>query len=444
MSVRYDFSIARLGEPRVTSPITYSRTPGDAVANYVSDDDGVLFDIAMPTSGGEISVPSQEVLEHAGPREKIYFSPGHVHAGIVTCGGLCPGLNDVIRSIVRCLWYRYGVRRITGIRFGYQGFLPDKNIPSTQLDIDVVDDIHRIGGTMLGSSRGGGDRTSDIVDSIERMNLNVLFTIGGDGTQKGALAIAQEAERRGLKLSVIGIPKTIDNDLSFIEQSFGFETAVGEAVGAVSGAHSEAHSAQYGIGLVKVMGRASGFIAAHTTLASQDVNFCLIPEVPFDLEGENGLCAHLHRRLERRNHAVIVVAEGAGQRLMNADPDAKDASGNRKLSDIGPYLQGRIESYFRERGIGINLKYIDPSYIIRSAVASPPDALYCARLGYNAVHAAMAGRTQMLISSVNNRFVHLPIELAVAERNHVDPESSLWRDVIEATHQPVLMTNTSG
>lgn len=441
MSARYDFTIRRLGEPRISSPIEYSRVAGDAVANYVDDNDGVLFDISMERTGGQKEIPPEEVLERAGPREKIYFSPRNVHAGIVTCGGLCPGLNDVIRSMVRCLWHRYGVRRITGIPFGYQGLLPDSDYAPMPLDIDVVDDIHRIGGTILGSSRGGGERTGEIVDSIEQMNINVLFTIGGDGTQKGALAIAKEAERRGLRLSVIGIPKTIDNDLSFVERSFGFQTAVAEAVQAISGAHAEAHSAEHGVGLVKVMGRQSGFIAAHTTLASHDVNFCLIPEVPFELDGKNGLLGHLQRRLERRNHAVIIVAEGAGQDLISTDPNARDASGNKRLSDIGLYLKERISRYFDEQGVRMNLKYIDPSYLIRSAVASPTDSLYCARLGYNAVHAAMTGRTQMLISLVNNRFVHLPIELAVAERNHVDPESSLWRDVIEATHQPVLMTN---
>ena len=228
----------------------------------------------------------EQLLEIAGPRQKIYFDPSHVHAGIVTCGGICPGLNDVIHSIVMTLWYRYGVRRITGVRFGYRGFLPDFKIPVVELAPEKVAEIHRAGGTMLGSSRGGGDRVSDIVDSMERMNLNMLFTIGGDGTLKGALAIADEVEKRGLKIAVAGIPKTIDNDLSFVERSFGFETAVSYAVEAVDSAHTEAKDAMNGVGIVKVMGRESGFIAAHTTLASGDVNYVLIPEVPFDLEGE--------------------------------------------------------------------------------------------------------------------------------------------------------------
>jgi len=313
-----------------------------------------------------------------------------------------------------------------------------------ELNPDVVDDIHRIGGSVLGSSRGGGERTGDIVDSIERLNLNQLYIIGGDGTQKGALKIANEIQERGLKIAVIGVPKTIDNDLSFIEKSFGFETAVVKATEAVYAAHQEAHSAYNGIGLVKVMGRESGFIAAHTAIASHDVNYVLIPEVPFELKSPNGLFAHLERRLEKRQHAVILVSEGAGQDLMHADTTSlgTDASGNKKLGDIGTFLRDRITAHFRSRKIPMSLKYIDPSYIIRSSTAIPSDSMYCSRLGSNAVHAGMAGKTKTLVSLVNNHFVHLPIEVAVQTRNTVDPESSLWRDVIDATGMPMKMTNT--
>lgn len=440
MARTYDFTISNLGECKIPSPISYSKVMGDDIANYVEDSELIFYDISADPEETTFEYQRKNLLEKAGPRERIYFSPGHVHAGIVTCGGLCPGLNDVIRAITRCLWYRYGVRRISGIRFGYQGLLPENNLPTVDLDPDAVDDIHKIGGSILGSARGGGDRIADIVDSIERLNLTMLFTIGGDGTQKGALAISREIEKRGLKIAVVGIPKTIDNDLSFIQKSFGFETAVARATEAVSAAHVEAHSAINGIGLVKLMGRESGFIAAHTALASHEANFVLIPEVPFQLDGENGLLIHLERRLERRNHAVIIVAEGAGQGSLDA-PGGTDASGNTILGDIGVYMKEKISEYFKSREIVFNLKYIDPSYIIRGAVADPTDSVYCSRLGNNAVHAAMAGRTRALVSLVNNTFVHLPIEVAVSERNFVDPESSLWRDVIEATHQPVKMTN---
>ena len=432
-----DFSISTLGTPKIPSPIPYSHVPGDDLANYVSERERVLYDVDIPDPGAAAEV-EKGLLEKAGPRQQIYFSPGHVHAGIVTCGGLCPGINDVIRAITRCLWYRYGVHRISGIRFGFSGLLPESAGPTVDLNPEFVDDIHKMGGTVLGSSRGGGERTEDIVDSIERLNLNVLFTIGGDGTQKGALAIAREIERRGMKISVVGIPKTIDNDFSFIDRSFGFETAVSEATNAVTAAHTEAHSAVNGIGLVKLMGRESGFIAAHTALASHESNFVLIPEVPFELEGDKGLLRLLEQRLERRRHAVIIVAEGAGQELL-PDSDDTDPSGNRRLSDIGLFLKGEISRHFTAKGTPFSLKYIDPSYIVRSAAAVPTDSVYCSRLGNNAVHAAMSGKTQLIVGLMNDRFVHIPMEVAVSRRKRVEPESALWRDVLESTHQPIRM-----
>ena len=445
-----DFTVSTLGEAKVPRPVELSRSRGDRVANYVDDAGRIINYVDVSTEGGEYCVSDSELLQKAGPRERIYFPAARVHAGVVTCGGLCPGINDVIRALTRCLWYQYGVRRITGIPFGYQGLLPECTRDTVRLDPTYVDDIHKIGGTCLGSSRGGGERTGEIVDSLERMNLNILFCIGGDGTQKGALAIAEEVERRGLKIGIVGIPKTIDNDLSFIQKSFGFETAVSIASGTVTAAHTEAHSAMNGIGLVKLMGRDSGFIVAHTALACHEANFVLIPEVPFELEGEFGLFAQVQKRLDRRNHAVIIVAEGAGQDLLDAASTGvggteevrargADASGNKRYGDIGVFLRERLGEYFAAEGMNINLKYIDPSYIIRSAVAAPTDSVYCSRLGNNAVHAAMAGKTKVLISLVNNQFVHVPIRVAVGRRSTVDPESSLWRDVVESTQQPIRM-----
>ncbi|MDR2097079.1 MAG: ATP-dependent 6-phosphofructokinase [Spirochaetaceae bacterium] len=438
---KLDFSIEELGPRNIRSPITMSKNRGDFIANYVSDDDLIRFDTNVKL-GEQPPIERNMALEKAGPREMIYFMPEHVHAGIVTCGGLCPGINDVIRSIVRCLWYHYRVRRITGISYGYKGFLPEYSYPTKELTLDFVDDIHKIGGTVLGTSRGGGKEVTKIVDAMEQLNLNMLFTIGGDGTQRGSLDIADEIERRHLKIACVGIPKTVDNDFSFIQKSFGFDTAVSKAVEAVASAHMEAQSQPNGIGLVKVMGRESGFIAAHTALASHEVNFVLIPEVPFDIEGPNGFFEHLERRLRNRKHAVIIVAEGALQDVL-AKNSGTDASGNLKMVDVGPYLKQKIEEYFKTIEMDITLKYIDPSYQVRSSVAVPVDSIYCDRLGNAAVHAAMAGKTKVVIGLVNNEFVHLPIKAAVSRRNHVDPESSLWRDMLDATHQPILMTNAS-
>jgi 6-phosphofructokinase 1 len=440
MRKRYDFTVQTLGECKIPSPVQLSKNDNDNIANYVRDDEHILYDINVDLDDS-IRNRDYGIIQKAGPREKIYFNPRHVHAGILTCGGLCPGLNDVIRALVRALWNRYGVRRITGIRWGYHGFLGGhEGDPLIELDPEVVDDIHRFGGSFLGSSRGGGERTEEIVDAIERMNLNMVFVIGGDGTQKGALQIAEEIEKRGLKIAIIGIPKTVDNDLSFIDKSFGFETAVGKATEAVTAAHQEANSAINGVGLVKVMGRESGFIAAYTALASHDVNFVLVPEVPFELEGENGFFAHLEKRLRKRNHAVVVVAEGAGQELFSHDGLGTDDSGNKRLGDVGIVMKDKINAYFKLKKMPINLKYIDPSYIIRSSVAAPADSFYCTRLATNAVHAAMAGKTKMLISELHNTYVHIPIEVAVSSRNDIDPESALWLDVIQATGMPVQMT----
>ncbi|MBF0105717.1 MAG: ATP-dependent 6-phosphofructokinase [Deltaproteobacteria bacterium] len=440
MTQAYNFSIDRLGKCSVPSPINLSKTQDQCMAKFVTDELSVIYNVKIKSDNLTRSYNKENLLEMAGPREMIYFDPLKLHAAIVTCGGLCPGINDVIRSIVMCLWHHYGVRRISGIEFGYRGFLPEFRFPVVDLTPEKVVNIHKMGGTILGTSRGGGEQTAEIVDTLERMNLNVVFIIGGDGTQKGALAITKEVKKRNLKISVIGIPKTIDNDLGFVQKSFGFETAVSAAVSAVSGAHTEAHDSINGIGLVKVMGRESGFIAAHTALAMNDVNYVLIPEVPFDLEGANGLLRHLQHRLRIRNHAMILVAEGAGQNHLQ-ETGLKDVSGNKTLADIGLFLKTTISEFFKSKKTEVNIKYIDPSYIIRSAHANPSDSIFCARLGNNAVHAALSGRTGAMISLINNQYVHVPLELVVSKRNKVDPESSLWRDVVSLTGQPALMTN---
>ncbi len=436
----YDFTVESLGPAKLPTPIKMSKAGGDGMADYVSDDDKVLYTTDTKVVDGKRVPLHDDAMEVAGPREKLYFNPSHVHAAICTCGGICPGLNNVIRAVVRCFWYRYGVRRISGIQFGYLGLLENSPWPLIPLDPDVVDDIQEKGGTILGSARGGGKQVEEIVDSLERLNINILISIGGDGTLRGAYDIGEEIKRRGLKIAVVGVPKTIDNDLSFIDSSFGFDTAVASAVPSVRGAHVEAKNAINGIGLVKVMGRESGYIAAHTSLAQSDVNFCLIPESPFDLDGPNGLLVSLKRRILERGHAVILVAEGAGQEF--APPTGEmDASGNIKYHDIGIFLKDKIKEYFKNEGIPTSIKYIDPSYIIRSTPANSYDSIYCARLGAHAVHAAMAGKTQCLVSRVNNQFVYLPIKQAVSKRSHVDPEGSLWRDVLENTRQPLSMKN---
>ena len=441
MEEKFDFTVEQLGECKVPSPIELSKEHGEFRANYVRDSSYVRYRVNVfdaENAGDECT--KTNLMQKAGPREFIYFNPAHVTAGICTCGGICPGLNDVIRSVVRCLWLRYGVKRIKGFRFGFKGFFAESGYETIDLSPKVVDDIHKNGGSFLGTSRGGGNRVSDIVDAIESLSINMLFVMGGDGTQRGALDIANELERRGLKVAVVGIPKTVDNDLEFIDRSFGFETAVENAREAVNAIHMEAQSQVNGIGVVKLMGRESGFIATAAALASHETNFCLIPEVPFDMDGPNGFLTHLERRLANRGHAVIVVAEGAGQEHMQATSE-KDASGNKKLSDIGVFLCDKIKEYFANKNIHINLKYVDPSYQVRSSVTTANDSIYCERLGNNAVHAAMAGKTKCVVGLVHDKYVIIPTSMATRKRNKVDPEGALWRDALDATGQPILMVN---
>ena len=382
--------------------------------------------------GNGIATPP--AMESAGPREALFFDPAMLTCGIVTCGGLCPGLNDVIRAVVLTLQRQYGVNRIYGFRFGYEGLVRGIGHEPLVLTPDSVHRIHESGGSILGSSRGPQDPAA-MVDCLQELGVGVLFAIGGDGTLRGAQAIGEEAARRGAKIGVVGVPKTIDNDVSFVQRTFGFETAVTEASRATHAANAEAEAARNGVGLVKLMGRDSGFIAAYSALVNNNVNFCLVPEVPFSLEK---FLRALEERLARRSHAVIVVAEGAGQDLM-AQSGERDASGNLKHGDIGLFLRDTITSHFKRIGTPISLKYIDPSYSIRGVPATPHDSAFCLLLGQNAVHAGLSGRTNMVVSFWNHQFTHVPISLAVCERKKIDPLGALWSSVVASTGQPLDM-----
>lgn len=448
-----DFRVEQLGECRFDSPLIPLLDYRQYSVNYVDESDRILVDNtaaslasfvekANPITSGEPQAKKVSLndlrnlfgLEPAGARRKIYFEPRQCRAGIVTCGGLCPGLNNVIRSLVNELTRRYKIDKVYGFGSGYQGFISRYDRPIQELTPESVDNIHEHGGTILGSSRGEQDPV-EIVDCLERLGIDILFVIGGDGTIRGAMSIADEIAKRERKISVMGIPKTIDNDILFADQSFGFQTAISEGTAAIRAAHVEATGAPNGVGLVKLMGRHSGFISCYSSLAVSDANFVLIPEVPFALEGDHGLLASLERRLDQFGHAVIVVAEGAGQHLMEST-DQTDASGNRKLMDVGVWIKQQIEKRFHEQSRELNLKYIDPSYLIRSVPANPYDSVYCTRLAHNAVHAAMSGRTRMIVSRWQTKFVHVPMDLAIRERNCVDPNGDLWMTVLESTGQP--------
>jgi 6-phosphofructokinase 1 len=424
--------VERLGEAQYDSPLKKKRQRfynGEGIARH-----NRVKDLQQYKSIDEI-----EYFELAGAREKIYYNPSETTVGIVTCGGLCPGLNDVIRAITFCSLEQYGVKEVLGFQYGYEGLVAKYYHQPVELNTDNTDEIHEKGGTIIKSSRGFQD-PAEIVNTLLHYKVDILFTIGGDGTLRGARDIHDEIERRGLNIAVIGIPKTIDNDIDVVERSFGFETAVEVAWQIINAAHAESKAYRNGIGLVKLMGRHSGWIAASSALANSNVNFCLIPEVPFDLGGANGFLRHLEERMERKTHAVIVVAEGAGQNLFDHENGDADKSGNQKLHDIGPFMKDAINAHFKAKTKEVNLKYFDPSYTIRSMPATANDSGYCLRLGNNAVHAGMAGLTNMIVGLHADRLVHIPIQM-IGKRKEVDPKGWIWQTVLQATRQPVDMMN---
>lgn len=436
-----DLTVSRLGDTRIDSPLGLSTHYGDLIANYIEENASVT----LLQDRDEIirCVKNKKFLAafvQAGPRKKIFFDPKHTTAAIVTCGGLSPGINNVIRASVMELYYRYGVKAIWGIQYGFRGFNPTHGLEPKKLTPEIVKGIHELGGSFLGSSRGPQD-IGEIVDRLEQMKVDMLFAIGGDGTLHGAEAIHREVMKRNLKIAIVGVPKTIDNDIAYVEKTFGLETAFSVAAEAIRSAHTEAIGAPNGIGIVKVMGRYSGFIAANAALALNEVNFVLVPEVPFDLEGPKGLFPHLKKRLQDKGHAVIIIAEGAGQELLQSDVMQRDKSGNLKLKDVGLFLKQAIAAYFKSIQMDVNLKYIDPSYLVRAVAANAHDAIYCVQLAQNAVHAGMAGFTGVVVGRWNNQFTLVPLKLAISERKFLNPEDPLWLTVIEATGQPFKMIN---
>ncbi|HQH18016.1 MAG TPA: ATP-dependent 6-phosphofructokinase [Bacteroidales bacterium] len=436
------FNVQTLGKSTLKSPIQLGYDKGDGIYNYIKDEERILYEKNYTSILKDLKEKKTPIsFEKAGPRENIFFEPSKTKAGIVTCGGLCPGLNNVIRSIVMELYYRYGVEKILGFQYGFEGLIGKYNHPYIELTPEVIDEIHLYGGSILGSSRGDQD-ISEMVDTLEKNNINILFCIGGDGTLKGANDIFKEITKRKLKIAIATVPKTIDNDISFIEKSFGFETAFSKAHDIIRDAHNEAKGYYNGIVIIKLMGRDSGFIAAHAVLSMQEVNYILIPEMgEFELEGEKGFLNILKKRIELKHHALIVVAEGAGQHFFKNTTNNIDNSGNIKPNDIGLFLKDQISSYFKSQKLAVSLKYIDPSYIIRSASAVANDSMFCSQLAQNAVHGVMAGKTGFVVGTWSNYFTYIPISVTVGGRKKIDLESELWWNVIEATGQPMCFKN---
>lgn len=432
------FQNRNLGKPKFTSPLQLSTVKGDNIFNFVEDSEQLIFDLARDAYDHCLRTGGEPLcLEKSGPRQKLFFDPKRTTAAVVTCGGLCPGINNVIRGIAMALHYFYGIKRIIGVPYGYEGLNPKMGHGFVELTPDKVKDIHQFGGTFLGSSRGAQE-VSTMVETLVQNEVDILFAIGGDGTLKGVDAIGREIERRGDHIAVAGIPKTIDNDIDLIDKSFGFETSFDVASAILRDAHNEATGAYNGVSIIKLMGRDSGFIAASAALAMPVVNFVLIPEMNFELDGPYGFFKVLEQRLSEKKHAVIVVAEGAGQQLFTKSGEVvKDASGNIKHWDIGLHLQDKIKEHFSH--IPITIKYIDPSYIVRSAPANPSDSVYCSKLAYHAVHGAMAGKTRFVVGKVNNQFVYIPIAEVTKQRKRINLESEFWFSVLQSTGQPFFL-----
>ncbi len=420
-------NIADLGTCHIPSPLKKK-----GKRRFVADSARVVYDTEVDLENlGDQGL----LLERAGAREQIFFDPADTTVAIVTCGGLSPGLNNVIRSIFLELRHNYGVKRVLGIRNGYLGLNPESGLEPIELTPALVEAINDLGGTILGTSRGPQD-PAVMADFLESHDIDILFTVGGDGTQRGADILSQELLRRGHRKAIVGIAKTIDNDIAFVEMSFGFATALEQGAEVVRRAHVEARAVLNGIGLVKVMGRDAGFVAAGAAVVSQEANFVLVPEVAFPLEGEHGFLAALEHRIHNRGHAVIVVSEGAGQHLAKRDESVRDRSGNIKYGDIGALLGDRIKQHFADRHMPMYLRYIDPSYAIRSVPANAWDRYLSDRMARNAVHAAMAGKTDLVIGTWANRITHVPIGAVVSQDKRMSLNGDLWNAVLATTGQP--------
>mmetsp|Transcript_34610 Transcript_34610/g.76908 ORF Transcript_34610/g.76908 Transcript_34610/m.76908 type:complete len:538 (-) Transcript_34610:484-2097(-) len=378
----------------------------------------------------QLSIPLPPWAIRAGARKTIYFDPSQVTAAIVTCGGLCPGLNDVVAGIVNKLT-DYGVPegKILGIKYGFRGFY-DSAIKPVVLTKKTVDGIQLQGGTILGTSRGGANMR-EIVKRIDMWGIDMLFVVGGNGGNAGANAINAMCQQHEVNCCVVGVPKSIDNDILLIDKCFGFDTAVEEAQRALLAAKTEASSARKGIGLVKLMGRQSGFIAMQASMASGVVDVCLIPEMQFNVEK---LCRYIEQVFERKGHAVVCVAEGAGQDILHLDGNmGTDASGNPILEDIGAFLKNEIKKYFKGDA---DIKYIDPTYMIRAIPTTSNDRVYCKVLGQGAVHAAFAGYTDCTVGMINTHYVYLPIPVVIQAPRKVDPRGKAWNRLRASIGQP--------
>ena len=376
-----------------------------------------------------VKADNGELYIRGGPRFHIALDNLRVKACIMTCGGLCPGLNVVIRELVMALRYNYGVAEIYGIKWGFLGFTQKECW--IKLEPEDVKHIHLLGGTVLGTSRRGFDG-EEISKQLIKNNVNMVFFIGGDGTHRGIKELSKILKEKKKKIILVGIPKSIDNDMPIIDKSFGLESVVQESVRTIRAANVEANCNLNGIGLVKLFGRSSGFVAMLSTLAARDVNICLIPEIPFNLYGENGLLDFIFQRMQVKEHCVIVVSDGARFSVK----DYKTSNG-RPVEDIGLVIKKEIIEKSEELGIEVNLKYMDPTYVVRAVPANEYDCNLCAKLAESAVHCAFAGFTNFSVGMINNKPCMIPLEkMCGKSERKVEFNSDDYLMLLASTGQP--------
>ncbi len=329
--------------------------------------------------------------------------------GVLTGGGDCPGLNAVIRGIVRKGVDVHG-HEVVGFRHGWRGVLEGETMP---LDREAVSGILHRGGTILGTSRTNPYKEDDgearLLGALGEQGIDVLIPIGGDDT----LGVARKLSAAGF--SAVGVPKTIDNDLNGTDFTFGFQTAVQIATDAIDRLHSTAESHDR-VMVVEVMGRDAGWIAAWSGLAG-GADVILVPERPFDIED---VCAHLrHRHENGRNFSIVVVSEGAtradggGAETLGT---ATDAFGHARLGGIAMELEGEIQ----ER-TGFESRATMLGHVQRGGTPLAFDRVLGTRFGVAAVDAATEGDFGKMTALRGTAIELIPLDDALQEPKLLDP-----------------------
>ena len=331
-----------------------------------------------------------------------------IRVGVLTGGGDCPGLNAVIRGVVK---KSAGNNvEIIGIKNGWKGLVDNESV---ELGLESVSGILPKGGTILGTSRTNPYKRPDdlarVIENYKKMKLDALIAIGGEDT----LGVANKLSKEGKGINVVGVPKTIDNDLNATDVTFGFDTAVNIATEAIDRLHTTAES-HHRIMVVEVMGRHAGWIAIHSGIAA-GADVILIPELKMDLEE---ICASLKRRHAKgKGFSIVVVAEGAtfkeGQVI--TQEEKLDSFGHVRLGGIGERLAAEIESR-----TGFETRVTVLGHIQRGGTPSAFDRVLATRFGVKAMELVLNKKFGYMASLKGTEIVEVPIKEAVGTLKTVD------------------------